>query len=339
MVPPRANQIPTYYHPTFEDSSWSSDHIRSETAKEQLMLKQDRVVQRTTLLRRRKGSRCKFWALFNGFFCDCNRRNARDVDAFIPHERWRAYGYSPHPLVNRVQVQSSAFRYSSAITISPEDLGRRSRSVNDSRRPDDRPGRNPPPVSHPPPYNWTWNQFPAPQDVRLHPRLQHRCNGPQPIFFDIALGPKMITHMTRDSAKAPLDPVHFAQPATHPAVTHMRIETVSEDPLPHFPWPIEITNAQGITCGDVFDAITRKFMEHVSEDEYGSWTPHRKTSAARGYHRRVRTLPDATKPGEVPNTAIGLRRLDYIGERVVFRGLEQAASMLEDTWFMYFGLA
>lgn len=119
----------------------------------------------------------------------------------------------------------------------------------------------------------------------------------------------------------------------------MHIQVVAEDPLPHFPWPIEVVNARGITCGDVFDAVVQKLLEHVSGEEYNTWTKHRKEVAARAYHQRVRTPVDPAGPDGVPDVHDGLRRIDYMGERVVitFHGLERASMMMDDLWFMFFG--
>ena len=40
--------------------------------------------------------------------------------------------------------------------------------------------------------------------------LQHRCDGPHPIPFDITLDPNRI----RESATIPFDPAHCVQPAS-----------------------------------------------------------------------------------------------------------------------------
>lgn len=120
----------------------------------------------------------------------------------------------------------------------------------------------------------------------------------------------------------------------------MHIQGVAEDPLPHFPWPIEVTNARGITCGDVFDAISKKLLEYVSEKEFNTWTKHRKVAAARAYHQRARKSVDPpSMDDKALNARDGLRRIDYMGEKVivVFHGLEQASATMGDTWFVYLG--
>ena len=79
----------------------------------------------------------------------------------------------------------------------------------------------------------------------------------------------------------------------------MYLQGVADDPLPHFPWLIEVETTQGITHFDVFDAITRTFLEHVTEEKYNSWTTHRKTGSARADHQRART--PRVDPDEVPD--------------------------------------
>jgi len=118
----------------------------------------------------------------------------------------------------------------------------------------------------------------------------------------------------------------------------MRIECVADDPLPHFPWPIEIRNSRGITCGDVFQAISRHFLKYVSGKEYSGWSARRKKIAARAYYARVGTPRDRARRRNVAGPDDGLRRIDYVGsERMIFRGLEQACAMMDNTWLMYLG--
>ena len=301
------------------------------------------------------------------------KKRAKKLDArplpfiTIPHGRRNACGeYFPYPVVtNRVQVRNSctswrgvrnpfftrsfflAFRCSSSVTINPDDLWSNLRSMDDSWRLGNWPGGIEHAALHPRPCDWPKLQYQLPippyHNVRLNPYLQHRCNGPHPISFDIALGPNRIIHNTHaSSSTTPLDPARSKQLATYPPVRQMRIQGVAEDPLPHFPWLIEVENTRGITCGDVFDAIARKFVEYVPEEEYNSWTKHRKTVAARSYHQRVRTpAVDPARPDEVPDGRghhhDGLRRIDYMGAKVIFHGLEQASAMMDNTWFMYVG--
>lgn len=120
-------------------------------------------------------------------------------------------------------------------------------------------------------------------------------------------------------------------------MTHMHIQPVAEDPLPHFPWPIEIANPRGITCGDVLDAIARKLLEYVPEKEYNGWTHHRRVMAARTYHQRARKSVDPAKLEGALVVRDGLRRIDYVGGKVIFHGLEQASVTVDDTWFMFLG--
>lgn len=287
------------------------------------------------------------------------KRGMKRLDAltvpFNPRHRQKDEHFT-HPAVNRVQVHNSsascllplmpfpyeglvlAFQCSSSVTIKPDDLWTDLHDADDSHHPGNRPGGIEHSTLHPQPSACPRIRSPHSHHVRLNPYLQHHCNGPHPITFDITRGSKGITHTTHAPSTTPLDLAHLSQqPATYPSITRMHIQPVAEDPLPHFPWPIEVVNAHGITCGDVFDAIARKFLEHVSEQEYNNWTRHRQSMAARTYHQRVGTLADPTKLDEVQEACEGLRCIDYVGGKVVFHGLEQACATMGDTWFMYLG--
>ena len=261
------------------------------------------------------------------------------------------------------ELFSTVFRGASSVTLDRNSSSISLRRTDDARQ---RVGNQPGGTSaapHPRPYDWSWPQFPTAQFVRLHPYLQHRCNGPPPIAFDIARGLPTLQPTRSSATITSLDPTQLAQPATHPPVQRMHVCIVAEDPLPHVPWPIEVENARGITCGDVLDAIARTFIECVGEGEFRSWTRHRQGVAARAYYRRVSSVesgphsnvhpdthanansklnvdrdsdPNLMKPSRVRHDVHeGLRRIDYMGDRVLFHGLEQASALVEDTWFMY----
>lgn len=135
----------------------------------------------------------------------------------------------------------------------------------------------------------------------------------------------------------PFDQADNAQPATRPFLTTMHIDGVADDPAPSFPWPIVVSNELGITCADVFYAIYNNFQEYVTTDEYNSWTGRRREQAARAYHRRVRQPLDWSRPDEILGPdGDGLRRIDYMGDKVMFRGLD-VSPLRDGTWLMFVG--
>ena len=64
---------------------------------------------------------------------------------------------------------------------------------------------------------------------------------------------------------------------------------------------------------------------------------------AQTYYQWVRTPrvdPDEVLDVRVHHHSVGLRRIDYMGEKVIFHGLEQASAMMDDTvWFMSAGVS
>ena len=59
------------------------------------------------------------------------------------------------------------------------------------------------------------------------------------------------------------------------------------------------------------------------------------------YHQSVptpRVDPDEVLDVRAHHHRDGLQRIDYMGEKVLFHGLEQVSAMMEDTvWFMNLG--
>lgn len=105
--------------------------------------------------------------------------------------------------------------------------------------------------------------------------------------------------------------------------------------LPLLIIPDLIARALGITIQDVFDAIFSNFAIHVSEEEYNSWDERRRALAGRAYWSRVNELRHL---GRADGSESGLKRIDYLGERVMFRGLEPAPGR-ENAWMLFIGPA
>lgn len=144
----------------------------------------------------------------------------------------------------------------------------------------------------------------------------------------------------------PLAPSDWAQPATHPYVDSLEIMAVAEDPSLEFAWPVTITNQRGILVEDVLLGIWANFNELVTSGEYNSWeTPTREAANNACWHRAT---PQA-RTGGASGSGAGagssraqqratdrLRRVDWLGERIMFRGLERDE---ERGWIVFVGPA
>ena len=137
----------------------------------------------------------------------------------------------------------------------------------------------------------------------------------------------------------PLYPEELAQPATHPFLTYMHIKHIADDDnVFPFPWPMMVYNPHGILLRDVFAAISENFTQYVARDEFAEWGEQRQNSAKSAYSARVATPIYAQVGSNIPPSYddTGLRRVDYMGERVLFRGLEPSPDK-DGTWVMFLG--
>jgi hypothetical protein len=178
--------------------------------------------------------------------------------------------------------------------------------------------------------------MPPPWECQLNPFLEHRSIGPTPLYFDIGRETTGII-FGEPQTTIPIDDGDRAQPATFPLVTEMRIRAVADDSSPNFPWPITVRNTRGVTCQDIFSAIYRNFQEFVTVQEYEGWSSRRKDQCARAYQVRVQTT-NAWNPERPIPWNDGLRRIDYMGDRVLFRGLEPSPNR-DPSWIMFVGPA
>jgi len=109
---------------------------------------------------------------------------------------------------------------------------------------------------------------------------------------------------------------------------------VADDTVPQFPWPMWVQNDRGITVQDVFEAISYNFSLHVSGEEFASWDERRQAQAGAAYWNKV-IRNQAIHPHRAANND-GLKRVDYLGDRVMFRGLEPSPRM-DGTWMLFVG--
>lgn len=92
---------------------------------------------------------------------------------------------------------------------------------------------------------------------------------------------------------------------------------------------------------DVFQALYDNFQQHVSRREYNNWDERQQNiarSACWNRHgqnqHRHNWLGESALPGG-PH----LRRIDYLGDRVMFRGLEPVPAQEKNgsAWILFLG--
>ena len=135
----------------------------------------------------------------------------------------------------------------------------------------------------------------------------------------------------------------FAQPATHPLCTSMRIAAVADDAAKTFPWAVEVHNPLGVGCEDVFRALSTNFRQRITREEWANLNEERQGRVANAWKERCRIRDQrlAIRPQETVRWGAGadaLRRVDYLGDRVRFRGLEPLGDGdPEQGWMMFVG--
>jgi len=160
-----------------------------------------------------------------------------------------------------------------------------------------------------------------PRRSTLHPLLAPETNA----IFDVRLAP------------APTIPAGAAQsvaePATASGARHLRIVSTQ------FPWAIEVENHKQspVTCADVFSALYAGLSAPLTPSEWTLADEAKRDSIKRANRNR-------RGGGSVRR----LRRIDWLGSRVYFKGLSRddglARSRLlpeddlwPDTWVVKFG--
>lgn len=84
---------------------------------------------------------------------------------------------------------------------------------------------------------------------------------------------------------------------------------------------------------DVFDTLYYNFSAHVSSAEYNSWDERRQQQVGQAYWTRVNQLQTL---GRRDDSEGGLKRIDYLRDRVMFRGFEPAPCQ-GNAWMLFIG--
>lgn len=275
----------------------------------------------------------------------------------VPREDWIAWGEYARPIINGVEVRNIGEPLSHLrrlavlkITVTGSDSispnfsdTHRNRIVSLLRSPDgtEHPDIWVPGMRHgsvpPRPKRWRIpsprEPQPFPWECQLNPLLEHAVIGVPPLYWDMGKNPFGIQHgaSTDDPPLSlPLTAAERAQPATWPFLTHMYINAVADDPLHAFPWPIMVENLGGITCQDVFEYIHDNLQMFISRAEFESWPMTKRLQVK--YACQDRMAARRNSEGEYEQ---GLRRIDFFGDRVAFRGLGPSPN--KDGWVMFVG--
>ena len=196
-----------------------------------------------------------------------------------------------------------------------------------------------PPLWPTPPSTPTLLTTPLPSDLQLNPFLEHRRIGKPPLILDVRMSVQQV--FLGEVPPIPEDPVpgivmfnpegpNGAQPATYPGVTALNVTALADDPLGEFPWPFIVLNhhaALPVTVYDVLHAVIDNFYESVTQEELDALTASRREQVHRAYWQRVNELPFDEDDG--------VRRVDYLGDRYMFRGFEPIPS--EEGFMIFFG--
>ncbi|TDL25360.1 hypothetical protein BD410DRAFT_765979 [Rickenella mellea] len=250
----------------------------------------------------------------------------------ITSEEWIQYGRWARPLINETYVHNRTPKHR------PLDWHPLSEIPNVRGRPE----RWMPGLLHPqiPPRPEAWRTprgdepVPLPHQIELNPVLEHTKVGwPQFTFF-IQRPVAFIMYGGKPRDEDPFIPFpdeDYAQPATWPLVSHMVISCVGDESDGSLPWPVEVRNPFGINLGNLFDEIYKTFQEPMTREERHGFPRRRQQQIGMAYRAR-------TAPGNEDGVLSGdrVRRVDYFGDRFLFRGLEPS-SKYDGTWMMFLG--
>ncbi|KAI0338067.1 hypothetical protein BDW22DRAFT_1338605 [Trametopsis cervina] len=256
----------------------------------------------------------------------------REHRRILPEE-WRAYGFWARPRIGTVMVHNAtppSSPYPSFTNMQIEHIMRGVQGPDGTECPE----RWVPRLEHTslPPRPALWSTPPSTPStpnalsLQLNPFLEHRRTGVPPMTFDIRfMLPSIILGETADpdskyvmfNAEGP----NGAQPATYPGVGALSITALADDMVLAFPWPVIAVArhaALPVTVRDVCDAVYQNFQEFMMKEELDALSKQRRGQVMRAYEERVRDLPHTTRED-------GVRRVDFLGDRCVFRGLEPTA--------------
>jgi hypothetical protein len=158
-------------------------------------------------------------------------------------------------------------------------------------------------------------------DGHLHRFLLH--SRPVSVVYDVRNPP--VTACLATNPPTPLSPTDRAQLATSPPRAFMRIT------CDLMPWSIDVSNAAGVTCGDVFDAICAAMQRRVRRSEWLIAQESLQEKIIRAFAWRCYSA--LGPPGYEEQQ--GPKRVDWLLKKTVFRGISHGGE--EDTWVLHLG--
>lgn len=197
---------------------------------------------------------------------------------------------------------------------------------------------------------WAPNQWYQPQyDPRVYIPPYYGASYGWPGFNDRARAPKYpnlnpalaadTTQVRYDVRKAPSDGILFstaAQLGPSPALlsTTPSIRIISHS----FPWALDIRAP--VTCLAVFEGLHKMLQEPIADSEWGIVCSLDKA--------RRETIEKAAKARTEKDKVKKLKRIDWLGDKTAFRGLEKddefaknrllpEATACPETWVVKFG--
>ncbi|KAJ7635364.1 hypothetical protein FB45DRAFT_484024 [Roridomyces roridus] len=249
---------------------------------------------------------------------------------YVSEAKWRSFAIHSRPKVNEVHVHNTftpSLRGYPLIDPADVDL----QEIFDSlRSPNghEYAERWVPGIKHPalPPTPQDWpiprphEPLAFPWECTLNPLLEAAITGHAPVYWRVNMDTGMVLRGGPNRATEFLTEVDLAQPATRPLLTHMHINALALIGA-DFKWPIMVVNLGGIRLSHVFEAIRDNFQRYVHNDEVQQWGPNRREHANLAYRLRAGGDP--------------MRRVDYLGGQVYFRGL--APNPDRTGWLLYLG--
>lgn len=175
---------------------------------------------------------------------------------------------------------------------------------------------------------------PPASELQLNPLLEYRIVGRPAVYYNIRWaedGAFVSPSPPLQEPNSNGEPVYRAfdidgpnglQPATYPGVSYLQITALANDMFPKFPWPITVLSHHGslpVTIKDVLGALHQNFQEYMTKEEVCALEPIRRDLLYRSYYGRIETM-------FVREHDSGLKRVDYLGDCFMFRGLTPAPS-------------
>jgi len=169
--------------------------------------------------------------------------------------------------------------------------------------------------------------------ITIHPWLNAEIPRSD-IFFNLSLPQFAPMRYIGNNQTVLLTNEELAQPATHPPIYQLNMQC---DLIPN--WPISLqynanpyrstniysTVAPPITLGDVLSGIHNSLHLGITQYDWASLSPEQQRAISRAYTKRCSAMGSATL---IQNE--GVKRVDYLLDKVWFRGLVRTGEGLEN---------